>query len=643
ERSARFRRLAPVSVILIGPMIRTFTRLTVAAGLLTLAACKGDKTPTGGTTAGISISAAAPTVSVAPGAAGTVALTIGRTGSFAGAVSLTADGVPTGVTATFTPASVGAGITASSLGLTVAPSAALGTSQITIRARGTGATEGTALVALTIAASGAVAIALTPAAATVTAGQTAQTAVALTRSGGFAGGVDLTVAGAPAGVTTTFATANPVAGSAVTLSVQTAASVVPGPYTLTVRANAAGLTEATATYALTVNAPPSNSISWQFCSSARQPAWFAYQDGVTGTWQRVTESAPGRYTFAVGQPVIGVASVTNELTDVVTEVRYLALSEVTAAAAAECITNPTIGTKTVSGSVTGFGAATEAATVSLGNVSSSATGPSTPNFTITRVQDGPRDLVALRFDIQSAATLRVLLSRGLNVANGGSLGALDLAGGTSFAPATGTVTVTAPNDATIAGTNRFTTATGSGAVFGTPTLSSGVQASYTGIPEAQMIATDLQQFIASQQVGTSLSRSITRYTRGPTAVTLSMPADPGVPVITNVTGAAYSRASVSGSLPAAFNDVVSVLFDQQSRQRRWRLTSTAAARTAGAYEFTMPDFGAVAGWQATWGMAAGVADVTSAFSGQTNANPDGTPTTGTTQFTTSRKVTFTFP
>lgn len=629
-------------------MTRIFSRLAAVTALVSLTACSGGKSPTGTpptSNGGLSVGAASPTLSVPQGTTGAVALTVGRTGAFAGAVTLTAEGLPAGVTATFTPSSVAGGSTTSNLELAAGSSVAVGSSPITIRARGTGVSDATTTIGLTVAAAvqGSVSLALTPATASITSGQTASTSVAITRAGGFTGGVTMTVSGAPAGVTTSLSSANPVTADALTLSVATVASVVPGPYTLTVRANSAGLTEATATYVVTVASPPSNNISWQFCNVARRPIWFAYQDGASGTWQRVTETSPGVYNFAVGQPVIGITTVSNEVGNVVTEVRQYGLSEVGAAAAAECRATPAASTKTATGSVTGFGTPTEEATVSLGTAISSPAGAATPGFTITNVPAGALDLVAVRYDLATSASLRVLLNRSVNVADGASLGALDLAAGTSFAPVTGSVTVTAPNDGAIAGSNRFLTASGAGALFGTPTLSSGAAATYFGVPEVRMAATDLQQFTASQQVGTSLTRSISRYTRGPTTITIAMPADPAAPTITSVTGAPYARATVSGVVAATFNDVVSVLFEQQARSRRWRLTSTNAARTAGALSVTMPDFTAVPGWLATWGLGAGTADVTSAFSGQTGANPDGTPTTGTQQFTIARKVSFTFP
>ena len=623
------------------------SRLFLAASVLVWTACSGKKDVTNPpvTTVSITVAAGSPTLSVAQGAAGTSAITVART-NFTGDVALTAEGVPTGVTATFTPATLASAATSSSLSLAVSGAAVVaGPATITIRARGTGVTDATATVALTITASvgGAVTLTTTPATASITAGQQATTALKITRAGGFAGGVNFTATGAPTGMTTTFSSANPFIGDSLNLSVSTLTSVTPGPYTLTVRANAAGISEATATYTVTVAAPPSNSVTWRFCDTGRIPLWFAYLDGLSGTWQQVTATTPGAYTFAYGQPQVGVATVYNEGSRVVTRVAYYGLAEVAAAATAECTENPVVGTKTLTGSVTGFASAQEVALVSMGAALSSAANQSSPAFTINKVPNGAVDLIAVRANLVTSNVLRALLLRGQNVAANGSLGTLDLGAGTSFVPANGSITVSAPNDGAIFAQNRITTATGSSASFTTPQLSSGVAATYQGVPDATLVSTDIQQLIVTQSVGATLSRYITRYTRGPAAVTLTMPADPGAPTLTNVTGS-YARASVSGALPAAFNGLISVSLDQAGRSRRWDIASTANGRTGTTtYLFTLPDFSAVAGWQSTWTLGQGATDVTSTFFGQSGTDANGNFITGSTQFSIGRLTTFTFP
>jgi hypothetical protein len=620
---------------------RTLFRAAFAASVLFISACGGKKTPTQpGNTASIGVSSAAATLSVVQSANGTVAITVSRT-NYTGDVALTADGLPSGVTATFTPAALTGSVTSSSLQLTASGSAAVGAATVTVRARGTGVADATTNVALTVTAAtgGSVALATTPPTASIVAGQTTSSVVAITRTGA-ANEVNMTVTGAPVGMTTSFSTANPVTAPTVTLAVSTTTAVVPGAYTLTARANGSGLTEAVATFVVTVSAPPSNSITWRFCDTQRTPIWFAVQDGLTGSWNRITETTPGVYTFGYGQPQVGVATVSVENSVTVTRVRYFGLSEVSAAAAAECTANPAAGTKTITGSVSGLVGATESGTISLGTALSSPTSVGTPNFTLNRVQNGPLDLVAVRGDVSTSSVIRVLIQRLVNLADGGTTGVLDLSGGTSIAPTTGSFTITAPNDGALVGTNRFLTASAAAAGFTISSLSTGAAASYQGVPETSMNASDVQRIDVTQNAGTTLTRFISRFTRGPATVSVSMPSDPGSPTVSSVGTTPYPRASATGSLPGAFNTDVAVIFVQSARSRRWEMSATAGGRTVITnYTFTMPDFSALTGWQNTWALGSGTADVTSNFSGQSGP---AAPALGAITYTTGRLGTFTF-
>jgi hypothetical protein len=627
-------------------MIQNPSRVLLAAAMMALAACGSSKSPTGTTRppATIGVSSGTPTLTVAQGASGTAALTVSRT-SYTGEVTLTAEGMPTGVTATFTPATVAADSTTSSLALAVSATAAAGTSTIIVRARGTGVTDVTTSVALTITATatGTLSLALTPAASTIVAGQTAVSTLAITRGGGFAGGVNLTLSGAPTGLTFAFSTSNPVTANSVTLTLSAATSVVPGPYTLTVRGNATGLTEATTTYVLTVNAVTSNSVSWRYCNADRIPSWFAYQDGTDGGWQRVTATSAGQFDFAVGQPTVGIASVSTDRSITVTEVRYFGLSELQDAATAECTENPVAGTKTINGTVTGFASPSETANVAIGNAVSSIASELSPTFSILQVQNGPRDLISARVNVSTNSTARLLLLRNTNFADNSAIGPLDLAAGTSFAPASATVTVTAPNDGTLIASTNFRTATNTGAALQIGALSSGVASTYQGFPASVLVASDRQRVTISQNVGTTLSRSISRFIGGPVNIAMTMPADPAVPTVTLVPNATYPRATAAGTLPAAFNRLVSLVFEPPSLPRRWILSSTSAARAGNlSYSLTMPDFSQVPGWNTAWQLTTGAVDVNSSFNGQTGASITGEIVIGTTVFTISRKTPFTF-
>ena len=103
-------------------------------------------------TNGYTISASSATSSVARGASSTVTVTVTRTGTFAGPVSLQPTGMPTGVSALFNPASVPNGQTQSTLTFTASASATLGTATITVIGNGSGVTPQNLTIQLTVTA-----------------------------------------------------------------------------------------------------------------------------------------------------------------------------------------------------------------------------------------------------------------------------------------------------------------------------------------------------------------------------------------------------------------------------------------------------------------------------------------------------------
>lgn len=104
---------------------------------------------------------------------------------------------------------------------------------------------------------GSIAMAASSAGGTVVGSGTTSTTLTLSRAGGFSGAVALALEGAPTGVSGSFTPASLSASEvSSTLALTVAASAAPGVYPLTVRATGSGVTAATATYTLTVEAAP---------------------------------------------------------------------------------------------------------------------------------------------------------------------------------------------------------------------------------------------------------------------------------------------------------------------------------------------------------------------------------------------------
>lgn len=98
----------------------------------------------------ISVALNESSLNVVQGESGTVTVTVTRTGGFTGAVNLSLEDAPEGVTATFDPASIPAGGNVSSLTLDSAVDASDGESEMTIVAEGDGVANATTTLGLVI-------------------------------------------------------------------------------------------------------------------------------------------------------------------------------------------------------------------------------------------------------------------------------------------------------------------------------------------------------------------------------------------------------------------------------------------------------------------------------------------------------------
>jgi kumamolisin len=181
--------------------------------------------------------AASPTsVSVAQGASGSSTITTTVSGGFDSAVALSASGLPTGVTAAFSPTSIAApGSGTSTLTLTVASTAATGTSTITITGTGGGITH-TATVSLTVTAAvtGAYTISVSPTSGYLYQGQSGYAVVTITASGGFDSKVTLSATGIPSGVTGSFSPTSVTGSGSSDFTLTVARNAPTGTYPITI-------------------------------------------------------------------------------------------------------------------------------------------------------------------------------------------------------------------------------------------------------------------------------------------------------------------------------------------------------------------------------------------------------------------------
>jgi hypothetical protein len=232
--------------------------LGAVAVVLLLAGCE-SKTTDPPANQSISIALAAASGEVTQGGTLDVAVNLTRAGGFTGPVTLSAEGLPGGVTAA--SGTIAANATSGTITLTADGAAAPATANATIRATGSGVSAATAALALTVRVRGAYTLAAQPATVTLAQGATGSAAIAINRTGGFTGTVAL-AATAPTGITATLTPAS-VAGTTATaaLGLTVAGTVAPGTYPVTVTGTTAGLTNQTTTVNVTVTAAGSFTLA----------------------------------------------------------------------------------------------------------------------------------------------------------------------------------------------------------------------------------------------------------------------------------------------------------------------------------------------------------------------------------------------
>jgi endoglucanase len=196
------------------------------------------------------LSASPTSLSIARGASGTSTITVTRTGGFTDAVSLSASGLPAGVTASFSvnPATGNSSV----LTLTASSTATLGAVTVTVTGSGGGLTR-SAPIGLTVndVQTPDFSLSASPASLTINRGASGASTITITRTGGFTGGVTLGASGLPAGVTAN-PNPNPATGNSSVLTLSASSTATLGAATITVSGTGGSLTRTT-TVNLTVN------------------------------------------------------------------------------------------------------------------------------------------------------------------------------------------------------------------------------------------------------------------------------------------------------------------------------------------------------------------------------------------------------
>ncbi len=208
----------------------------------------------GSATPSFTLSDSPSSLTITQGGNGTSTITVTDVNGFNGSVTLAASGLPSGVTAGFSPNPTTG---TSTLTLTASATATTGSATVTITGT-SGSLQATTTLALTVNASASpnFTISASPASLTVKQGSNGTSTITITSQNSFSSATTLSATGLPSGVTAAFST-NPVTppanGSATsTLTLTASATATTGSATVTVTGTSGSLSHST-TIALTVS------------------------------------------------------------------------------------------------------------------------------------------------------------------------------------------------------------------------------------------------------------------------------------------------------------------------------------------------------------------------------------------------------
>ena len=244
-------------------------------------------------TADFSLSASPSSLTVAQGSNGSSTITIAPTNGFSGSVALSASGLPTGVTASFSPASA---TTSSTVTFTAISTATTGAKAVTITGT-SGSLSHTTTVTLTISSTATPDFSLSASPSSLSIAQSANgtSTVTVSPSGGFTGSVSLAASGLPTGVTASFSPTSTTTTSVLTLTASATATVGTSTVTIT---GTSGSTVHSTTLSLTVTSTGGGSTQLLANPSFESTASWTASSGVICSTGCSGESAHTGVGFA---------------------------------------------------------------------------------------------------------------------------------------------------------------------------------------------------------------------------------------------------------------------------------------------------------------------------------------------------------
>jgi hypothetical protein len=432
---------------------------TTGAATVTITGTSGSLTHT--TTVSLTVNpapnfslAASPTsVTISQGgAAGSSTVTITKLNGFSGSVTMAASGLPSGVTAAFSP---NPGTTTSKLTLTAGASAAIGTVTVTITGT-SGSLTHTTTLSLTVTATPNFALSASPNSLTIAKGASGASTITIAPQNGFTGSVTFAASGLPSGVTAAFSPNPGTTASTLTLKASAFAGASSSTVTIT---GTSGTLSHTTTVSLTVT----TGATANFSLAASPSSLTITKGGASGT-STVTVTKLNGFTGSVTLAASGLPA---GVTAAFSPNPATATSTLTLTASSTA----TAGTSTVT--ITG----TSGSLVHTTTVSLTVSASSSPSFTLT----ASPATVSVEVGSHGATTVTIHPTGGFTGAvtlSASGMGAGTTAAfGTNPATATSTLTFTSASGATT-GSSTVTITGTSGSLTETTTVTVAVRAGF---------------------------------------------------------------------------------------------------------------------------------------------------------------------
>jgi hypothetical protein len=562
----------------------------------------------------VEVSAASTALSASTLSPASTTVSIVRGGGFTGAVTLAAENLPSGVTATFGTSTLAAAATSTTLTLTVSAGAVAGVTSITIRAIGSGVAASTIVLPLTVIVP-SINLSTPSAAVSATAGSNATVVLTLERLGGFVGAVNVALEGLPANVTGSFAPASFAAGTtSSTLTIVVGANALAGTTPITVRATGTGVADRTLVLQLTVGAAPLTPITWTVCDASRMPALFAVRDGTAGAWRTITPTGTA-YSFTLAGNIGTIAIVflnhLNRLFVVAETYQYVVSgtsAEFASRSLLEWVLQPARG-KSLSGTIAPVVGPQELAFVSAG-WGNALLNPGGSAFSLSDVAPTSLDLIATRYSFNAGINgyrpTQMILRRGVNQPNGSTLSVLDFSSAEAFAPATATLTVGNQNGERVAVRSAFNPANSAQLILDNGIQTTSGTHTQFGIPESRLLANDLHEAtVTAADATNTIFRQVVVVARTLTNRTLTLGSVPNAPTIT-VSNGAVARPRAQGAMQADYNRSVIILYTQPvARKQTWVEVTPGFLGGATNYDLEVPDLSGAPGYNPAWGLTVG--------------------------------------